>query len=779
MKRNTIYLVLVLLAAVACKKPVPREISIIPQPVRIENAEGSFAINGSTIIYCADNAEAVKVAGYFRDYVKNASGVGMEIQVSGKEPVNNAIRLVLYPKPGPAEEEYTLEIGEEGAGIKANAPAGLFYGVQTMLQLMHTDVFGNGTANGKSLVMPCSTIKDHPRFAWRGMHLDVSRHFFPVEFIKRYIDLIAMHKMNIFHWHLTDDNGWRIEIEKYPLLTEVAAWRVDRENEPWRSRKAPEPGEKATYGGFYTQEDIREVVAYAAERYVEVIPEIEMPGHTSEVFAAYPEYSCRGEKLYVQPGSYWPNTDIFCAGKEETFEFIENVLGEVIELFPSEYIHIGGDEADKTEWKKCPLCQKRIKDEKLSDENGLQSWFIKRVEEFLNSKGKKLIGWDEILEGGLAPEATVMSWRGFEGGAEAARMGHDVVMCPTSYCYFDYYQADPDFEPEAIGGFTPLKKVYSFEPIPPDITREQAQYILGGQGNVWTEYIPAPEHAEYMALPRMTALSEVLWSARTKRNWDDFRNRLETQFERFDNMKVNYSRGSWKVGIKVKKTVDDRISITFETEQLNPEIRYVIDDTILDANSKLYNGVFAVDSTCTVTAGIFVDGKLMEKASRKTVTFHKAFGKTTKLEFNPDPRYAAEGSGSLVDGLTGSYDFKDGHWLGFHGTDMNLSLDLGSLTDVHSISINFFQNTGAWIFMPYEVHFRIFSEEKIPVAHITVKPETSTEAVGAVIEPLKAVFNDKKARFVHISAWNIKSCPEWHEGAGKPAWIFADEVIVK
>jgi hexosaminidase len=364
-----------------------------------------------------------------------------------------------------------------------------------------------------------------------------------VEFIKRYIDIIAMHKMNIFHWHLTDDNGWRIEIKKYPGLTETSAWRVDREDQPWRERTPPEPGEKATYGGYYTQEEIKDVVRYAAERHVTVIPEVEMPGHTSEVFASYPDLSCRGEKLYVQPGSYWPNIDIFCAGKEETFEFLEDVLSEVAQLFPSEYIHIGGDEANKTRWKECPLCQERIEMEGLRSEEELQSYFIKRIERYLQSIGKKLIGWDEILEGGLAPEATVMSWRGFEGGIDAVGMGHDVIMCPTSHCYFDYYQDDPETQPVAIGGFTPLEKVYEFYPIPAGLSSDKAKHILGGQGNVWTEFIPVPEHAEYMALPRMTALAEVLWSPRGRIDWDDFKRRLNTQFERFDMMGVNYYEG--------------------------------------------------------------------------------------------------------------------------------------------------------------------------------------------------------------------------------------------
>jgi hexosaminidase len=348
--------------------------------------------------------------------------------------------------------------------------------------------------------------------------------------------------MNLFHWHLTDDNGWRIEIEKYPDLTNISAWRVDREDKPWREREPQKEGEEATYGGFYTKEEIKDIIEYASSRYVRILPEIEMPGHTSEVFAAYPEYSCNGKIFTVRPGSYWPNREIFCAGNDSVFVFIQDILSEVTELFPFEYVHIGGDEADKTRWRECSKCQNRIKTENLKDENELQSYFIKRIEKFLDSKNKKLIGWDEILEGGLAPEATVMSWRGMQGGIDAARLGHEVVMCPGSHCYFDHYQADPETQPVAIGGFTDLEKVYSFNPIPTDLLETEKKYIIGAQGNVWTEYIPTPEHAEYMALPRMTALAEILWTPLNKQDYQDFRKRLDIQFERFDLLEINYCK---------------------------------------------------------------------------------------------------------------------------------------------------------------------------------------------------------------------------------------------
>ncbi|RLD54560.1 MAG: beta-N-acetylhexosaminidase, partial [Bacteroidetes bacterium] len=551
------------------------EINIIPKPLNFEKGSGNFILNAETKIVYPDDSSVKQVAEFFNSQI--AVPTGFKLQKGNEHESTNVIVFKINDKETLGEEGYELIVNKESIVIIAKKSNGFFYGMQTLFQLLPPEIYSSEkVASEIQYEIPSCRITDKPRFAWRGMHLDVSRHFFPKEFIKRYIDLIAMHKMNVFHWHLTDDNGWLIEIKKYPLLTEISAWRVNREDLPWRKATAPpKPGEKADIGGFYTQDDIREIVQYAAARQIEIIPEIEMPGHTSEVFAAYPELSCTGEKLYVQPGSYWPNSDIFCGGNEEVFTFIENVLDEVAELFPSKYIHIGGDEADKTEWRKCAKCQKRIKDEGLEDENELQSWFIKRIEKYLISKNKQLIGWDEILEGGLAPEATVMSWRGVNGGIEAAQQGHDVVMSPGTHCYLDHYQADPDFEPKAIGGFTTLKKVYSFDPVPGELNAEQAKHILGGQGNVWTEYISTPEHAEYMAVPRMAALAEVLWTPKKDLDWDNFRHRINKQYQRFDIMDVNYSKGSWKVDIQPAQQKSG-FSVVLESEQLNP-IHYTLD----------------------------------------------------------------------------------------------------------------------------------------------------------------------------------------------------------
>ncbi len=755
-----------------------RNINIIPKPVSFEKGNGNFILDAETKIIYPDDSSIKQVADFFISQI--AIPTGFKLQVGSKHESSNVIVFTINENKALGKEEYQLTVNKESIVVQANDSKGLFYGMQTLLQLLPAEIFSpQKIATEIKWDIPVCKITDEPRFAWRGMHLDVSRHFFPKEFIKRYIDLIAMHKMNVFHWHLTDDNGWRIEIKKYPLLTDVSAWRVNREDMPWRKATTPpKPGEKADLGGFYTQGDIREIVQYAADRQIEIIPEIEMPGHTSEVFAAYPELSCTGKKLYVQPGSYWPNTDIFCAGNEEVFTFIENVLDEVAELFPSKYIHIGGDEADKTKWGKCSKCQKRINDENLEDENELQSWFIKRIEKYLISKNKRMIGWDEILEGGLAPEATVMSWRGVQGGIEAARQGHDVVMSPGTHCYFDHYQADPEFEPLAIGGFTTLKKVYSFDPIPTELNTDQAKHVLGGQGNVWTEYISTPEHAEYMAVPRMTALAEVLWTPKKDLDWDCFRKRMLTQYKRFDLMDVNYSKGSWKVDIQPAQQNDGGFSIVLESEQLEP-IHYTVDGGDPSPESPIYGKPIKIDKTTTVKAGIFVDGKLKEKISEKTISMHKALGKKGVLKENPSKRYFAKGAASLTDGLTGSGNFRDGYWLGFKGKDMDLEIDLGETIEITSISEKFFQRGASWVFLPKEVVFTILDNDKNILSEKILVPRASLNHEGKIVEVFEANFEKVKGRYVQVMAKSIKTCPAWHEGAGGECWIFTDEVIVE
>jgi hexosaminidase len=514
---------------------------------------------------------------------------------------------------------------------------------------------------------------------------------------------------------------------------------------------------------------------------VTVIPEIEMPGHTSEVFAAYPEFSCTGERTTVRTGSYWPNNNIFCAGKEETFSFLENVLDEVAELFPAEYIHIGGDEADKTAWKTCPDCQLRIRRENLSGVDELQSYFVKRIGKYLNSKGKKMIGWDEILEGGLATDATVMSWRGFEGGIAAAQQGHQVVMCPGSHCYFDYYQADPQFQPTAIGGMITLKKVYSFRPVPSELEGKGRDLILGAQGNLWTEYISTTSHAEYMALPRMTALAEVLWSMQNKLEWNDFRTRLQSQFKRFDMMDVNYCQGSGKVDVTALFNNDKKpYSVNLETEASGTTIYYTLNGNNPDKNSFIYRKPLNIDHGVTLKAIAYKDGKQLEKPAEYKVEYHLIVGKTVFYNNIYSERYPGSGQQTLVDGLRGSLNYNDGYWQGFNGTNMDLVIDLGEDVTFTTISTTFLLDQKKWIFIPETVtYFASMDGKKFQkIAGITHKIPLNSEM--ALTNDFTAKINKPmKVRYLRVEAVNIGQCPEWHPGKGQKAWLFIDEILVK
>ncbi len=519
-----------------------RDISIIPAPVSLTVQKGSFIFSDkSKIILPNPDSDSKLAAEFLADLVKNATGMELPVE-EGSKPVKASVFMALDTAVK-NNEGYILTITSKMIIIQAKTASGLFYAVQTLRQLLPVEVESRSFTEGFKLSVPACVINDEPEFAYRGMHLDVGRHIFPVATVRKYIDMIAMHKMNTFHWHLTDDQGWRIEIKKYPGLTETGAYR--KETLVGHSRNKPNTFDGEKYGGFYTQDEVKEIVAYARSKFVTVIPEIEMPGHALAALASYPQLSCTGGPFDV--GTKWGVfDDVYCAGKEETFSFLQDVLSEVTDLFPGEYIHIGGDECPKVRWEKCPLCQKRIRQEGLGDENELQSYFIKRIEKFLSSKGRRIIGWDEILEGGLASEATVMSWRGIEGGIAAAKQKHDVIMTPNNYVYLDYYQCEPDGQPLAIGGYLPLEKVYSYNPVPAELSPEEQEYILGIQGNVWTEYIATPEHLEYMAYPRMLAIAETGWTSDRLKDFEDFLARFEILKKRYDVIGINYFKGEYR-----------------------------------------------------------------------------------------------------------------------------------------------------------------------------------------------------------------------------------------
>jgi hexosaminidase len=601
------------------------------------------------------------------------------------------------------------------------------------------------------------------------MHLDVCRHFFDVDFVKKYIDLLARYKMNTFHWHLTEDQGWRIEIKKYPKLTEVGAWRSGSQVGPYSRREY----DSVPYGGFYTEEQIKEVVAYAAARHITVVPEIEMPGHAMAALASYPQLGCTGGPYEVQKG-WGVYDDVFCAGNDSVFTVLEDVLTEVMDLFPGQYIHIGGDECPKERWKNCAKCQARMKANGLKDEHELQSYFIQRIEKFVNSKGRKIIGWDEILEGGLAPNAAVMSWRGTEGGVAAAKQKHNVVMSPGSHCYFDHYQGDPANEPLAIGGFTTVQKVYSYEPIPAELKPEEAKYILGAQGNVWTEYILKPENVEYMAVPRMLALAEVLWTPKEKRDEADFIHRLENEFPKLEAMNVNASKSLYQVSIRPKQgtqtgTIAVEMTLASGGSFSMTEMRPPYDVTT--AQLGRYTGPVLIDSDRELHGWLQREG-LTGPISKRRFLFNKATARPITLSAPPNERYNEGGAFTLVDGITAQEKRVNTEWLGWR-EGVTITVDLGSEQDVREVGIGALNETHSWIHLPERVDFSVSTDGK---TYLQVGSAEVKAGIGRNVFSLGKV---GKARYVRFTVKHRGKIPEGFPGAGNPAWMFLDEIEVR
>ena len=748
---------------------VGQNINIIPQPVNLSVGQGNFLIDGNTSLkFDSQSHELKNVVDLFSSSIKSISGITLSAETKGKTISFNIVKNETLGGEG-----YELNVSPLAITINANATAGIFYAIQSLLQTLPA------VRTNAPLQVPSMVVTDFPRFGWRGMHLDVSRHFFSPEVIKEYIDLMAIYKMNTFHWHLVDDQGWRIEIKKYPKLTEVGAWRVDQTTINWRERKIAKEGETPSYGGYYTQDQIKEIVEYARKRNVTIVPEIEMPGHSAAAIASYPQLSCTQKpQLPLTGGDYTNASSNFCAGNEESFVFLQDVLNEVISLFPSMYIHIGGDEVEKDPWKKCMRCQERIKTENLKNEDELQSYFIKRIEKFLISKNKKLIGWDEILEGGLAPEATVMSWRGETGGIEAAKMNHEVVMTPGVPCYFDHYQGDPATEPVAIGGFNTLKRVYDYEPIPKELNEQQAKYVLGAQANLWTEFVTSAEHVEYMVLPRMLALAEVTWSTKASRDWSGFNQRIQSHFRSFEQKGLHYSKGNFKVDIK-PIMINGKVRASLTTEAFNGEIFYTTDGSTPIPSSKKYDTEINIDSSLTLKAVAVVDGKVMTtKPAEQSFVMHQAIGRDVVYVNQPSKSYQADGPNSLTDGIRGTTSFGK-YWHAFNGKDLISTIDLGVQQKVHQISVGCLQSYRDWIFMPQRVKFEVSSDGKAFKEVGTINNSISLDERTQVIKDFTASFKTRKVKYVRITATNLGACPKGHTGEGKPAWLFVDEIIVK
>ncbi len=764
-----------MLPAILFAQNQEKQYSIIPKPVHIKMTEKTFTFGESTkIVVNLKDVTLVEAVSSSIPLIETT--LDMKIPIVGlnyEDQEGNIVvsRNAIFDKEL-GTEGYELIIKNENIYLNANTEKGIFYGINTLWQIVTSTDYMN---------IPCGEIRDYPRFAWRGLHLDVSRHFFPVEFIYKYIDYIAMHKLNVFHWHLIDDQGWRLEIKKYPKLTEIGAWRVNKEDLPWNNRPLIKRGETADFGGFYTQEEIKAIVEYARKKQVSIVPEIEMPAHVMSALAGYPELSCTKKDLGVPPGGVWPITHIYCAGNDEVFNFLENVLTEVFSLFPSTYIHIGGDEAFKDEWKTCDKCKQRMKIENLDDVEELQSYFIKRIEKYINKNGRKLIGWDEILEGGLAPEATVMSWRGEKGGIKAAKERHNVVMTPGTHCYFDHYQGFPKYEPYAIGGYTTLKKVYHYNPVPKKLSSKYEKYILGAQANVWTEYMETPEHVEYMIFPRLSALSEVLWSEEDNKDWGNFINRLEEQYKRYDNMDINYSNSSYQVKIDPKyNSRKKHVKVELSCELPNVDIRYTLDGTEPTFKSAKYNKEepIIIDKTADIRALVLKNEKKVIEPIERKITLHNAFGKDVKFKHYPAKEYRAGGNEAIVDGIFGTLDHKDGFWLGFLGKDMEVTIDLEEEKQVDSISVEALQSINSWIFYPKHIEVEGSTDGKTYTSLGKVINDISTNILKRSKHTFVIPIN-KKTRYIKVKAKNIKECPKGHYAEGEKSWMFIDEIIVE
>lgn len=728
------------------------EVQIIPIPSRQIVNEDHFVLSSSTGI---DYPEALKVSA---EFLKSFIEQSKEIRLGKGNDIHFIIDATIEN-----DEGYSLEILPNRIEIKAKTDQGAFYAFQTLRQLLPTD-FETGSFKANKVKIACVSITDAPKFKYRGMHLDVGRHMFSVDFIKKYIDALAMLKMNTFHWHLTEDQGWRIEIKKYPKLQEIAAFRNETLLGHYNAQPQLFDGKK--YGGYYTQDQIKDIVAYAEERFVTVIPEIELPGHSQAAITAYPELGCTGEQVEV--ATKWGVFDEIYCTKDNTFNFLEDVLDEVLELFPSEYIHIGGDEAPKTRWKTCDDCQNRIKSEGLKDEHELQNYFITRIEKYLNSKGRQIIGWDEILEGGLAPNATVMSWRGFDGAIEAAKEHHNVILTPGSHCYFDHYQSENKDEPIAIGGFLPLEKVYSLNPIPEELTKEEAKYVLGAQGNVWTEYMPNSKKVEYMVFPRILALSEVVWSNSEQKNYKDFVARVENFNKRLDALDINYANHLFEIEGKLV-SIENKVEYQLETTSQGKMIRFTLNGSEPTVNSEVYKNPIRITKNVNIKARVFDGEEKLGTVFSQDINFHKAVGATITINKEPHKAYSGSGAEGLVNGISGSDSrYGDKEWLGFRGDDIEITIDLGDEIEINSIETRFHNGNGQWIYAPKQIQLKI-DDNNFETFDL---PKSDLLLVNKKLNP------NKKGRNIRIRITNYGTIAEGQQGAGHKAWTFIDEIIV-
>ncbi|MCG8575977.1 MAG: family 20 glycosylhydrolase [Flavobacteriales bacterium] len=723
---------------------------LIPFPSEVVSKEGYFCWNQSTII---QTEEFPSEGDYLKQLVEGSSD--FKVQLNTKIDESDTPKVILESShPGQEAEFHTLHISENEIRIAAPKAEGIMRGIQTLRQLF-MDAFHHKEKRS-SWYLPALEITDRPKFRHRGLLLDVCRHFFDKEVVMKYIDMLAFYKMNVLHFHLTEDQGWRMPIDKYPKLNEISSWRIEKDG--------------TKYGGFYSKEDLKEIVAYANERHITIIPEIELPGHAQAALAAYPQYSCSQGPIEVA-NDWGVFKEIYCAGNDSTFAFLEDILLEVMEIFPSEYIHIGGDEAPKLRWEYCGQCQQRIKEEGLADEHELQSYFIRRIERFLNKHDRKLIGWDEILEGGLSENATVQSWRGIDGGKKAASMGHDVIMSPTSHCYLDYGL-------DAID----LQKIYSFNPLD-KIPLSSQTHILGAECNMWTEHVPDEKDLDSKVFPRMIGLAEVLWSGPGTHDFEDFYGRLDQHFSLLSSYSVQYGRAC--IGSSIDLNFDeDTIEIILHKELPDLKVKYMW----VGKSSKYtnYTSPIPLKNSGQLKIQVFKDNKEYGDPIFQDFVFHDGLNKKVRYFTDYNEWYTGNGKKNLVDGKTGSDNFRDGNWQGFWGQNIDVIIDLGSPTDVSSIKANFYQYANSWIFFPKEVLVQ-YANTKSTENQYDWTPFGQAFNSRIIMDNTKQkkTFGPEsrtspiKMRYIRFQATSIGKVPAGHDAEGSDSWLFIDEIIIK
>jgi hexosaminidase len=739
-------LILIFLTIIPITAAQEKDVKLIPYPQKVEWLDGNFLLSGTTSINCS--------SGKLKDYFVSRIVVetGLNIDLKSKNSTGCKIILIIDSLGSNANKEaYELTVTTDTIKITAASEEGLFRGIQTLFQLIPAD--DKVKKNNSNIRISCCKIIDSPAFTWRGLNLDCARHFMTKDFIKRYIDILAYYKFNILHWHLTDDQGWRIEIKKYPQLTKVGAWRKEADG--------------SIYGGYYSQEDIREIVSYAQSRYITIVPEIEMPGHCIASLASYPGNSCKGGPFEVAT-TWGVFNDVYCAGNDSTFTFLENILDEVTAMFPGNYIHIGGDEVPKDRWKECPKCQARIKSEGLKDENELQSYFIKRISNYLYSKGKQVIGWDEILEGGLAPGSIVQSWQGFQGAVEAAKLGHYTICSPTSNTYLDY-------EPEDLN----LQTAYSFNPLPAELPADEKKFILGSEVNLWTERAPQ-QLVDQKLFPRILALAEVFWSNPQNRDYNEFLTRVRKVYDDLRARGIQYGPESKAITYSTSYNEEKKeFTINVTSGQSDLEIRYTEDGNTPDSISTLYNSPIIIDKSVNLNIAAFRNSHLIGKKYNLSFDFHKALNASLTLTNKYDEKYSAGGKNALIDGIRATDDLHDGLWQGYEGVDFEGIIDLGAEKEISKVTPRFLMNTSSWIFLPDTVEVSLSNDNINYSQPKTILNNIPQKNPDIILKDFQTVYNNQKARYIKVKAVSIKICPPWHPGAGHKAWLFIDEIEVQ